>query len=177
MADYIIDIPTIETLAEAKRDAFEVMRYQLEFDDDLDDTVIDAFVDNMAQPIIDAIDCTLCGNCCKALTVELYPEDIPRLAEGLQLSSDDVDTQLVQHDALPEADMWGVFRNQPCSLLNGLKCSVYQHRPEACRDFPSFTPDFRWTLDYTIKSAKICPIVYHVLDTMLNQVNALQKSS
>lgn len=177
MAKYTIDIPTIEALATAKRDSFEVMRYQLEYDDDLDDSVIDNFVDAIAQPIVEAIDCTQCGNCCKALTVELYPEDVPRLGEGLGTNPQNVDEKYIQHEDLPEADMWGIFRQQPCALLRELKCSVYKHRPEACRDFPLFTPDFRWTLDYTIKSAKICPIVYHVLDAMLEKVDVLQTSS
>ena len=177
MADYIIDISTIETLAEAKRDDFEVMRYQLEFDDDLDDQTIDAFVDEIANPIIEAIDCTKCGNCCKSLIIELCEEDVPRLAEGLQSTSEAIDAQYVQHDNLPEEDVWGIFKQQPCTFLDGLKCSLYAHRPTACRDFPAFTPDFRWTLDYSIKSAKICPIVYHVLDAVHEKIDTLQRPS
>lgn len=175
MPEIIKDLEQVQQLAESRQDAFEVMRYQLEFDDDLSDEVIDAAVDELAQAVTQAIDCKECGNCCRVMTVHIYPEDVPRLAQGTLIPIESIRENLIsQPPDLPE-DVWGQFRASPCSFLKGTVCSIYEHRPEACRDFPTFTPDFRWTLDYLILQARICPIVYNVLEGMVSKTDDLQR--
>jgi uncharacterized protein len=177
MTDLITDLTRIEQLTEARRDEFEVLMYQLQHDDDLTDAQIDALVDEIAAPIVAAIDCTACGNCCRALTVHIYPEDIPRLAQGLDSAAEDIEAQYIDRpDDLP-SDVWGQFKQQPCALLCGNLCSIYEHRPQACRDFPTFTPDFRWTLDYLMHNARICPIIYNVLARMVDAADELQREN
>ncbi|MEO1291183.1 MAG: hypothetical protein AAFV93_25915, partial [Chloroflexota bacterium] len=78
----ITDLAILPSLAQQHRDTFEVMLYQLQEDEDLSDKVIDALADSVAQPIVDAIDCKTCGNCCKNLDVQLGDDDLERLANG-----------------------------------------------------------------------------------------------
>lgn len=177
MAALITDLERIAALAEARYDEFEVAMYQLQYDDDLDDDALDQAIDAIAQPIVEAIDCTQCANCCRALTVELYEHDAPRLAEGLRESVDTVRQRYIQQHNLPEDDMWGAFKHKPCALLKDNLCTVYEHRPDACRDFPSFTPDFRWTMGYAIKTSKLCPIVYNVLSGVVENIDRLQRQN
>ena len=169
----ITDLQQIRQLADQRHDEFEVMRYTLEFDDDLDDSMLDARIDQIAEPIIAAIDCTQCANCCRSLDVYLTPEDAQRLADGVQIPVDQIITRYVNRDSAAAVEEWGKFRARPCAFLDGKLCSVYAHRPESCRIYPVFTPDFRWTLADTIAGAALCPIIYNVLAVVLDQLDEI----
>ncbi len=159
MHDVIIDLEQIKQLAAQHHDEFEVMRYMLEADDDLDDGMLDAFVNEIAAPIVAAIDCTQCANCCRSLEVQLTPADIEQVAEAVQIPVSDVMARYVE----PADEHGGTFRARPCAFLANNRCSIYAQRPDACRIYPLFTPDFRWTLAHTIAGAGLCPIIYNVL--------------
>jgi Fe-S-cluster containining protein len=171
--ELITDLDEIRRLADERRDEFEVLRYTLEGDDDLTDAEIDAAVDSIAQPIIAAIDCTKCANCCQGLLVSLVPEDAVRLADGIDIPVDQVVTQYVDLERGREVEEWGVFRHRPCVFLRDKLCSIYPHRPASCRTYPLFTPDFRWTLEHTIAGAGTCPIIYNVLSAMVMRADEL----
>ncbi|MGB7340976.1 MAG: YkgJ family cysteine cluster protein [Phototrophicaceae bacterium] len=171
----IIDLDTIKQLAAQKRDSFEVMLYQLQEDDDLSEDAIDALANTIAQPIIAAIDCKACGNCCRNLDVQLGEDDLERLATGINISLDSIRT-LVNVQDHDDPDIVGIFQAQPCSFLDGNLCTVYEHRPTSCRDYPQFTPDFRWMLGWMIEGAHLCPIIYNVLDRMTQEVDDLQRA-
>jgi uncharacterized protein len=167
------DLTVLQDLAEAHYDEWDVMRHMLQFYDDLDDKKLDAIIDEMAAPIIAAIDCTRCANCCKLLPVEVRQEDAERLATALNLPFDEfVARYLGPH---PDGDAW-LFTPQPCPFLSGTLCSVYPHRPEGCRFYPGITPDFRWLLDDLIKSANVCPIVYNLLCAVAARSDDLVKN-
>ncbi|GAB4572273.1 MAG: hypothetical protein Kow0077_11240 [Anaerolineae bacterium] len=161
------DLNRIATLAEARKDAFEVLRYTLEFiENELPDPALDALVERIAAPIIAAVDCTACAHCCKTIDVYLTPEDADRLAEGLQQPVQTVIDTLIDCEGAAMEGEWGRLRASPCPLLEGNLCRIYPHRPEACRIYPAFTPDFRWTLEDTLQGAGRCPIIYHVLESL-----------
>jgi hypothetical protein len=165
----ITDLDTLRQLAVERHDEFEVMRYTLEAEADLDDALLDAWIDTIAAPIVAAIDCTQCANCCRVLDVYLVEEDAHRLASGLLIPLEEVQTRYI--DPAAEVEEWGKLRQRPCAFLKGKLCSVYRHRPESCRLYPIFTPDFRWTLADTIAGAGICPIIYNVVSEVCAQVD------
>jgi Fe-S-cluster containining protein len=175
-SDIVTDLDTIRQLAAQHHDDFEVMRYMLEADDDLDDRLLDARVDAVAAPIIAAIDCTRCANCCRSLDVYLTEQDAHRLAEGIHIPVDAVITRYVDRDSAAEVEEWGKFSSRPCAFLQGRLCTVYHHRPESCRLYPAFTPDFRWTLADTIAGTALCPIICNTLIALLDQVDEITRS-
>jgi len=165
------DLERIAALAAARRDEFEVLRYTLELlEDELPDPALDALVEQVAAPIIAAIDCTKCANCCRTLDVYVTPEDAARLADGLHIPVEAVIEGHVDRDTAAVGE-WGRLNCRPCAFLNGGLCRVYPHRPESCRTYPAFTPDFRWTLADTLQGAAGCPIIYHVLDALSQRFN------
>ena len=170
----VTDLDAIKRLAHARHDEFEVMRYMLEAEDPSDETdaKIDAIAEATAQPIIAAIDCTQCANCCRSLDVYLTRDDAKRLAQGVNVTLDEIETRYVDRKAGAAVDEWGKFQAKPCAFLHGKLCSVYAHRPDSCRDYPVFTPMFRWILEDMIEGAALCPIIYNVLDAMQQQVDA-----
>jgi Fe-S-cluster containining protein len=173
MPDLITDLEQIKQLAATHHDNFEVMRYRLQLDDEINDSELDTFVDEIAAPIIDRVDCTQCANCCRSLDVYVTESDVHRLSVGIHIPVDEIITQRMDRTAVAEVGEWGQFREHPCTFLNGKRCSVYAHRPESCRIYPAFTPDFRWTLKDTISGAAVCPIIYNVLSQLLEKIDEI----
>lgn len=172
-SDLVTDLHAIQRLAAERYDEFEVMRYMLELNDDLDDAELDRLVESVAQPVIEAIDCKACGNCCRSLDVYLTPDDAERLSAGIDIPVAALLETAIDREAAEAEGEWGRFRTKPCAFLRGNLCSVYAHRPESCRAYPVFTPDFRWTLEETIEGAAICPIIYNVLSRLAPLVDRL----
>jgi Fe-S-cluster containining protein len=54
----------------------------------------------------------------------------------------------------------------PCPLLDGNLCSVYNARPDECREYPHLHSDFRAASISRINNAFICPIVFNVIEEM-----------
>jgi hypothetical protein len=171
MRALITDPHALPALMRDYADAFDVLCYQLQEDDTLDDARVDAWVARVAEPIVRAIDCTQCGNCCKALDVYLEEADVERLSSGIVISFEDVMTHYVDTEVAHTVGEWGKFARKPCAFLSGTRCSVYAHRPQTCRDYPAFNPDFRWLLDDIIDGASICPIIANVLLALLDEVD------
>lgn len=175
MNPLITDLDAIKRLSAERRDEFEVMRYTLEamYDEPNapDDAEIDRRVEAIAAPIIAAIDCTQCANCCRALLVSLVPKDADRLAEAVEIPVASVIERYVDLERGAEVEEWGVFRDRPCAFLKGNLCSIYTHRPGSCRLYPQFTPDFRWTLEHTIAGTGFCPIIYNVVSQLCAEVD------
>ena len=146
--------------------------YRLQYDEDIDDAALDGMIDALATPIVGAIDCTQCGNCCRVLDVYLTQDDAARLADGLLIPLEAVETRYIDREAAAAVEEWGTFRAKPCAFLRGMLCSVYAHRPESCRAYPEFTPDFRWVLPNMLDGARMCPIIYNVLDAVSAKIDA-----
>ncbi len=125
------------------------------------DAELDALVDAIAARVIPHIDCTACANCCRSLPVGLTPADIPSLTRATGLPPDTITRRYV---APSQSGEWGVLCEVPCPFLRGNTCSVYSSRPRACRDYPAFTPDFRWLRDYFMRGAGHCPIIFNVIE-------------
>lgn len=170
----VTDLDEIQRLTTERHDEFEVMRYLLEINEDIiSDEDLDVFVDQLAKPIVDAIDCTQCANCCRSLDVYLEAGDAQRLADGIDVPLDAIMTGYVDRERAEDFGEWGTFKAKPCAFLKGKLCSVYDHRPEACRAYPALTPYFRWSLEDTIEGAALCPIIYNMLDALSGQIDGL----
>jgi len=167
----ITDLDEMRRLATERHDTFEVMRETLEFDETLPDDALDALVEAIAEPIAAAIDCKQCGNCCRSLDVCLIPSDLAPLSQALHIPIEAVKTRYVDEAAGQAQGEWAVMPAHPCPLLRGNLCSIYEHRPHACRQYPQLTPDFRYNIDDTIEGASHCPIIYNVLSALAERVN------
>jgi ferredoxin len=161
------NLEQLKSLADDHRDDFEVLGYMLELNLDVTDAQIDAWVDQVAEPIIDATDCTQCGNCCRVLDVYLTEDDGTRLQSAVDVTLDSI----LDYDSAQKVGEWATFRAHPCGFLKGKLCSVYDHRPESCRAYPVFTPDFRWLVDDVMDGAAICPIIFNVLMSLVQRID------
>jgi hypothetical protein len=169
----ITRLDDIRRLAAERRHDFDALREAVEFDGERTDEALDALVEGVAAPIIAAIDCTQCANCCRTLDVCLVPPDIDRLAAGLHIPIEEVITRYADEDLGAVQGEWAVIPVHPCPMLQGNLCSIYAHRPHACRIYPQFTPDVRYNLDDIIEGAATCPIIYNVLSALVEIIPPL----
>lgn len=165
----VTDLHELQVLAKQHHDDFEVLGYMLELHEELTDQQIDNWVKNIAQPIINAIDCKACANCCRSLDVYLTEEDAKRLTNHIDIPLDSI----LDHPSAQKVGEWAKFKERPCGFLDGNLCQIYPHRPETCRTYPALTPDFRWLIDDIIEGASGCPIIYNVLIALTDHIEDL----
>jgi Fe-S-cluster containining protein len=111
------------------------------------------------------IDCLKCANCCKNYSPRFKTPDIKRIARHLRIKESELIDQYLRLDE--EGDY--VVKSVPCPFLGGDNyCSIYAVRPSDCERFPYTDEDVlikRPAL--TQKNSTFCPIVYHVLERLL----------
>lgn len=113
------------------------------------------------QEVFEQTDCLDCANCCRNYSPIFKPHDINRLAGFLNIKPGQFIDQYVHLDE--EGDY--VLNTSPCPFLGeDNKCSVYEFRPKACREYPH--TDAR-RLDQltgiTAKNVKVCPAAYQIV--------------
>ncbi len=112
------------------------------------------------------IDCLQCANCCCTTSPIFTMSDIERLAKHLKLKPQQfIDAYLKVDD---EGDH--VLQSSPCTFLGvDNYCSVYEHRPKACREYPHTNRKrMHQILKLTEKNAQVCPAVYRIVGKFEN---------
>jgi Fe-S-cluster containining protein len=125
---------------------------------------LDQKIHQLHDEAFSRIDCLECANCCKTTGPLFTEKDIERLSRHLRIKAIDFEEQYLRTDE--EGDK--VLQSVPCPFLGADNyCSVYEHRPKACREYPH--TDRRRQLQIiklTEKNASVCPAVYDILDSL-----------
>jgi Fe-S-cluster containining protein len=59
------------------------------------------------------------------------------------------------------------FKNLPCMCLKDTRCTIYEKRPECCKDFPNtHKHQFTTRLFAMIEYYSICPIVFNLMEML-----------
>ncbi len=127
---------------------------------------LDELVHNLHDEVFEEIDCLKCANCCKTTSPLFRDKDITRLAKYLRLKDVEFIHQYLQID--DDGDY--VFKTAPCPfLLDDNYCSVYEYRPNACREYPhTGRKKVHQLLNLSLKNTEICPAVADIF----NKINA-----
>ena len=120
------------------------------------------------EDVFAEIDCLHCANCCKTTPALVSNEDINRISKHLQISSKDFIIKYVTKD--DDGDT--ILNKIPCTFLNAdNKCSIYEVRPFACKDYPHTNrKKMQQILELTVKNTEICPAVVRILDNIENSL-------
>ena len=107
------------------------------------------------------IDCLKCANCCRTMKVVVDRDDIQRLSTRLGIT---VRMFRRCYVTAPDPDGSLYLSSQPCPFLGDDNyCGVYDHRPQACRDFPYLHAEgFRRRTLMMLVNCETCPIVFNV---------------
>ena len=110
------------------------------------------------------MDCLECANCCKTTSPIFRDVDIKRLSKFLRMKENDLIATYLKIDE----DNDYVLQHSPCSFLgDDNKCSVYEHRPLACREYPhTDRKNMHQILDLTRRNTQVCPAVANIVDEM-----------
>jgi Fe-S-cluster containining protein len=138
-------------------------RTHVKFKINLTDEELDAVVRKTTDEVWAQIDCTACAHCCKTLYPILDREDIDRLAQRFGVTAKKFGQEFLMRG---DGGEWAM-KCAPCPFLKDNKCSVYQDRPKACRDFPYLhSSGFRQRMLGAIENAASCPIVYNTMEQL-----------
>ncbi len=86
--------------------------------------------------------CRLCGNCCRNYYVPVDIESLPAVSEALHKP-----IHAVQSILSERLEAYRQGRPADCCFLKEKRCLIHAVRPEACRQFPSFTDGAAGTVD------------------------------
>lgn len=116
--------------------------------------------------VFQEIDCLSCANCCKTTSPIFRDVDIERLSKRLKVAPAEFVDLYLKMDH--EGDY--VLRSSPCVfLMDDNKCSVYEDRPKACREYPhTDRKKMQQILGLTLKNTKVCPAVVRIVEKIRN---------
>ena len=128
---------------------------------------INQIADKIHEEVFQEIDCLDCANCCKCIPPILNEMDIKKAAKFLGMKPSNFKNQYIRIDE----DMDMVMISSPCPFLeNDNKCSIYDSRPRACREYPhTDNYEFQQNIKLHLNNSDYCPAVYHILDRMQKQ--------
>lgn len=114
--------------------------------------------------VFDHIDCLKCANCCKTTGPLFKQKDIERLASHLKMRP----AQFVETFLHVDEDNDYVLNVLPCPFLGSDNyCSVYDYRPNACREYPHTNQRKIHTLfKETLNNVAICPAVFEIVERL-----------
>ena len=125
---------------------------------------LDQTMQKLHDDTFEEIDCLQCANCCKTTSPIFYQKDIERVAKHLKLKPSEFIDKYLHIDE----DKDYVLNSAPCPFLDGDNyCSVYEHRPTACREYPHTNRKrFYQILDLTLKNTAVCPAVFQMVEKL-----------
>lgn len=165
------DFSDLEKLAAKKEDENWRFRSFLKFHDGMTDEELDSLVFKTADEIGFAVDCTQCGRCCEKLKPICSEEDQQRLATELSIAIEQLREQYLEYDKSDDEPGWRI-KNSPCPFLRDKECTVYEHRPDNCRQYPYLhKPDFSYRTWAMIERTFTCPIVFQVMEELKEELN------
>lgn len=112
--------------------------------------------------VFEKLDCLDCANCCKTTSPIFKDRDIDRIAKHLRIKP----SKLVETYLRLDEDHDYVLQKSPCSFLNDDNtCSIYEVRPNACREYPhTDRKKMHQLLDLTYRNTMVCPAVEQIVE-------------
>lgn len=112
------------------------------------------------EAVFKHIDCLECANCCKTTSPIFRDVDINRLSKHLKMKPG----KFIANYLWLDGDGDYVLKSAPCPFLGSDNyCSVYEHRPQACKEYPHTNRKKMYQLlNLAEKNALICPAVSQI---------------
>ncbi len=125
---------------------------------------LDELFHDLHDEVFNEIDCLSCANCCKTTSPIFYERDIERAAKALRMKPGDFFEKYLKIDE----DRDAVLKQAPCPFLGSDNyCSIYEHRPNACREYPhTDRKKMEQILPLTFKNTIVCPAVLEITERL-----------
>lgn len=150
--------------AHAKKKAYKKLTVRLK---KVKDKELDRVFEDEHDHAFESIDCLECANCCKTTSPIFRDVDIKRLSKSLKMNAGDFTEKYLKMDE--ERDY--VLQSSPCPfLLDDNKCSIYENRPKACREYPhTDCKPMKPILNLTLRNTRVCPAVSRIMEKLEQQ--------
>lgn len=125
---------------------------------------LDVLFEEAHEAAFEKIDCLDCANCCKTTSPIFYNRDVDRAAKALRMKPGQFTEKYLRIDE--DNDL--VLKQAPCPFLNENNyCSIYNDRPNACREYPHTNRKKMYQLlDLTYRNTLVCPAVLQVTERL-----------
>jgi len=125
---------------------------------------LDEKVHQLHDEAFEHIDCLTCANCCKTTGPLFKQKDIERLSAHFKIRTSEF-TQKYLH---VDEDNDYVLNVLPCPFLGKDNyCSVYDVRPNACREYPHTNQRKIHTIYKEIdNNISVCPAVFEIVEKL-----------
>ena len=126
--------------------------------------VLDQKMHQLHEEVFACTDCLECANCCSTTGPLFTNIDIGRIAKHLRIKPSEFTEKYLRIDE----DKDYVLQQVPCAFLGeDNRCSIYNVRPKACREFPHTDRIKQYQiLDLTQKNVAVCPAVYEIVEKL-----------
>lgn len=131
--------------------------------------VLDKQIHQLHEEVFACTDCLKCANCCTTTGPLFTDKDISRIAKHLRLRPSEFTEKYLRIDE----DNDYVLQSVPCTFLgDDNRCSIYDVRPKACREFPhTDRAKQHQILNLTEKNVAVCPAVYEIVERMKDAIH------
>ena len=125
---------------------------------------LDITIHSLHNNEFECTDCLKCANCCKTTGPLFTDKDISRISKFLKIKPSLFTDKFLRVDE----DHDYVLKTLPCSfLLEDNRCSIYDVRPKACREFPHTDRiKQKQLLSLTQKNTEVCPAVFNIIENL-----------
>lgn len=126
---------------------------------------LDEVIHGMHDELFERIDCLTCANCCRTTSPIFRDVDIDRISKHLGMRPSEFTGKYLHID---EDNDW-VLNQSPCAFLDldDNTCSIYEHRPKACREYPhTDRKHMSQIMELTFKNTLVCPAVAEMAERL-----------
>ncbi|MBW7868469.1 MAG: YkgJ family cysteine cluster protein [Brumimicrobium sp.] len=147
--------------AKSNKNAYKKLGNQLKRMKEKD---LDNLFHEQHESVFQEIDCLACANCCKTTSPIFRDIDIQRLSKRLHTKP----AAFIEKYLRIDEDNDYVLQSSPCPFLQAdNKCSVYEDRPLACREYPHTNRKKMYQImDLTVRNTRVCPAVSRIFENI-----------
>ncbi len=126
---------------------------------------VDEIFHQTHEAVFEKTDCTQCANCCLLGTPIFSRKDIERLANHFRISPGKFQQEYLIQDKSGDI----VLQQTPCPFLGkDLRCTVYESRPEDCRNFPhTHRKPMGPLINTVLVNTAVCPAAMEIVDRIV----------
>lgn len=129
---------------------------------------LDQQMAKLHKEVFDKTDCLQCANCCTTTGPLFTRQDIKRISKAFKMKESNFEATYLKVDE--DHDL--VLQSVPCTFLGyDNRCSIYDIRPKACREFPHTNRKKIYQINaLTEKNVAICPAAFQIVVKMKSQL-------
>jgi len=123
---------------------------------------VDKIVNRLHRELFAGFNCVACSNCCKTIIPVIEEKEICVISSKLGLNPEDYKKKF-----LVSTEEGFMINKNPCPHLGINGCSIYEYRPENCREYP-FTENkkIRGRLINLVANCSVCPVVFEIFERL-----------